>query len=303
MTIVVESLHIYPVKACRGVGLDRMAIGETGPVGDRRWQVVDAGAKPVTQRVAPVLATVEVTVIEGGLRLAAPGREAIEVADPGSGPVAEPISVHPLVGPPVEAGDGGDEVAAWLGDLVGQPVRLAAMTAATDIRLPAAIDLWGHRISFVDAAPVLVTNRASLEWLAERASEPFGMERFRPNIVVSGAEPWVEDTWTDFTIGAARFTAGLPWPRCAVPQVDQATGERRKEPASILKAHRWCEVAPGLPEALRPIVEGSALFGMACDVRREVAGGDVAPPVGAELAVGDEVTILATGDPVLAPPT
>lgn len=292
MQIVVESLHLYPIKACRGIRVDRMTMGPTGPVGDRRWQVVDAEAAPVTQRTAPALATVEVAVIEGGLRLSAPGHDPIDVADPGSARSSDPVTVRPLVGAPVQAADGGDDAGAWLSDLVEQPVRLAAMTAETDIRLPEVIDLWGHALSFVDAAPVLVANQASLRWLVERAGEPFGMDRFRPNIVVDGAQPWAEDTWAEFTIGEAHFTAGLPWPRCAVPQVDQVTGERHKEPAVVLKAHRWCDSAPGLRDTLRPMVEGNALFAVACDTG----------PVGAEVAVGDEVTVAATADPLLAPP-
>ena len=42
------------------------------------------------------------------------------------------------------------------------------------------------------------------------------------------------------------LTAELPWPRCAVPQVDQVSGQRHKEPALALKAHRWCTEAPTL---------------------------------------------------------
>ena len=293
MAIVVESLHIYPIKACRGVSVERITIGATGPVGDRRWQVVDSGTAPVTQRTVPELATVEVEVLPGGLRLSAPGRDPIDVGDPGPAGASEAVSVRPLVGATVEAADAGDDAAAWLSAVVGQPVRLAAMTDDTDRRLPDAIDLWDHALSFVDAAPVLVANDASAGWLIERAREPFGMDRFRPNIVVDGAEPWAEDTWADFTIGPARFTAGLPWPRCAVPQVDQRTGERHKEPAVVLKAHRWCDSAPGLRAALRPMVEGSALFGIACDVG----------PIGVEIAIGDELTVLSTVEPVLAPPS
>jgi uncharacterized protein YcbX len=85
----------------------------------------------------------------------------------------------------------------------------------------------------------------------------------------------------------------VPWPRCAVPQVDQVTGERHREPALILKAHRWCESAPSLPEHLRKVPEGSAVFGVACDVE----------PVGAEIRVGDEVVVSTTREPALAPPS
>jgi uncharacterized protein YcbX len=115
------------------------------------------------------------------------------------------------------------------------------------------------------------------------------MERFRPNIVVSGTEPWAEDSWETFTVGAAELRAALPWPRCAIPQVDQVTGERHAEPAKVLRQHRWCTSAPSLPAALRPVVEGKALFGIACSIG----------PVGASVRLGDAVTVATTAPPVL----
>ena len=140
-------------------------------------------------------------------------------------------------------------------------------------------------LSWADACSVLVVNSASLRWLDERSSEPFGMDRFRPNLTIDADEAWIEDTWRDFSIGAARFGLGIAWPRCAIPQVDQIDGTRHKEPAKVLKQHRWCSDAASTDEALRPLLEGSALFGIGCDAR----------PEGAEISVGDELTVHETG--------
>lgn len=288
MAITVRSLHLYPVKACRGIDVDRLTVGPTGPVGDRVWQVVDGDATPMTQRTVPALATIAVEPIDGGLRLAAEGNGSIEVATP----TTATTEVAAKVAAGVSVGDAGDEAAAWLARVVDRPARLVALVDASDIRFPVSIDPWGHGVSFVDAAPIVVANQASADWLAERASEPFGMDRFRANVVVDGAEPWAEDTWQRFTVGPAELRGELPWPRCAVPQVDQVTGERMGEPAKVLRAHRWCSEAPTVAEAFRGAIEGNALFAIGCDIG----------PVGVELAVGDEVTIAATGDPVLAPP-
>lgn len=300
MTITVASLHVYPVKGCRGVEVERFTIDETGPRHDRLWQVVDDEASPITQRQCPELATIEVELNDdGGLGLSCDGHGAVEVSAPAAD--AAPVDARSLLGWRIQVGDAGDEVATWLSDLLGRPARLVAQIDETDLRVPPSIDLWGHKISFADAAPILVANQASCDWLAERASEPFGIDRFRANIIVTGAEPWAEDTWASITVGgrdgdddggsSTSLTAELPWPRCAVPQVDQVSGQRHKEPALALKAHRWCTEAPSLPDAYRRMVEGNGLFGVACDA-----------PAGSTVRVGDEVRVDATRDPVLAPP-
>jgi len=68
---------------------------------------------------------------------------------------------------------------------------------------------------------------ASLQWLTERADEPFGMDRFRPHLTVDAGDPWIEDTWRDFSVGAARLGPGLAWPRRTIPQVDQVDVHER----------------------------------------------------------------------------
>ena len=115
------------------------------------------------------------------------------------------------------------------------------------------------------------------------------MDRFRPNLVVTGAEPWAEDKWDRFDVGEADLRAIVPWPRCAIPQVDQQTAERHKEPAIVLKKHRWCTSAPSIPGDLREIIEGNGLFGMACTIG----------PVGSTIAVGDRVRVISSRAPVL----
>ena len=50
-------------------------------------------------------------------------------------------------------------------------------------------------ISYQDEAPVLVTNAASLESLNTQLKSAIEMRRFRPNLVISGADAWMEDRW------------------------------------------------------------------------------------------------------------
>jgi uncharacterized protein YcbX len=82
--------------------------------------------------------------------------------------------------------------------------------------------------------------------------------------------------------------AVVPWPRCAIPQIDQETANRHKEPAKVLKKYRWCTTAPSVPGDFRRLVEGNGLFGVACTIA----------PVGSSVSVGDRVTVVTRREPV-----
>ncbi|WP_051062353.1 MOSC domain-containing protein [Ilumatobacter nonamiensis] len=286
MAVTLSQIVVYPIKSCGGVSLDEATVSPIGLAGDREWQFVDDDRNGVTQRQHRVLATVRPEPLEdGGLRLTAPGRPAIDVDRDGSS-----TTVKSLFGVPVEAIDAGDDAARWFTDLTGASGRLVAMRDPGGWRLPEEFDLFGQGAPFSDAAPILVASRSSADWLAERASEPFGIDRFRANLIVSGAPAWDEDTWDRFAIGPVSLRAAAPWPRCQIPQVDQESGDAHKEPAKVLRAHRWCTEAPGIEGGFRSIVEGSGLFGIACTIE----------PAGAVVRLGDELTVESTAAPVLA---
>jgi hypothetical protein len=259
-------LNLHPVKACRRVEVREATVSAAGLVGDREWQVFSDEGKVLTQRQHPALALVQPELIGGGLRLSAPGHGTIEV------------------------GDGGEEAAGWFSAVTGTECRLVALCTPDARRLEL---VSAQAMSFADATPVLVANEASLRDLARRAVEPFGMDRFRANLVVDGVEPWDEDTWASFTIGEARLETVIPVPRCTVPQVDQDTGTRHKEPARALRAHRWCTGAPSLPDGWQRFFNGQPLFGIGATIA----------PVGTVVRVGDPVDVLSASAPLIAPPT
>jgi hypothetical protein len=64
------------------------------------------------------------------------------------------------------------------------------------------------------------------------------MNRFRPNVVVSGYEPWAEDRWRRIRIGSVSFRVAKPCGRCVVTTTDQTTGVRGGQPLRILAARR-----------------------------------------------------------------
>jgi uncharacterized protein len=275
-TGALAAIHIYPIKACRRIDLVEIQVSSTGLQGDREWQVVTDQGESVTQSRHRVLATVQPEPLAGALRISAPNHGEIEVAScsddyADSGP------------------DAGEEAASFFSELLGVPSRLMSILGRAGVGAPPATS---RRASLVGLAPVLVTNAASLRDLRRRTSKPFGMARFRPNLVLETEDPWAEDTWIEFSIGAAQLVGTIPWPRCSVAQIDQDTAERSTEPARVLRAHRWCDEAKGYPSGLRTALEGSTLFGL----------GSTIGPVGERMRIGDALAVRRTTEPLLAPP-
>ena len=100
----------------------------------------------------------------------------------------------------------------------------------------------GDTVSFADGYPLLLTGTASLDqlnqWLTAAGHQPVPMNRFRPNVVVSGFEPWDEDRWRRIRIGEVPFRVAKPCGRCVVTTTDQVTGERGSQPLAMLAARR-----------------------------------------------------------------
>ena len=94
----------------------------------------------------------------------------------------------------------------------------------------------------IDVPPVLVTGAASLadlnDRIVERGGDPVPMDRFRPNVVVSGGAPFAEDEWPRVRIGDVVLRAAGKSDRCIVTTTDQLTGERGKEPLRTLATYR-----------------------------------------------------------------
>merc|ERR1711972_318621 len=85
------------------------------------------------------------------------------------------------------------------------------------------------QVAFPDLYPLLMTATESLQEVNRRVSGPrVPMDRFRPNIVVSGAgKPFDEDRWAVVEVGDDGRVLTLRClendPRCQVPSIDQKT--------------------------------------------------------------------------------
>ncbi|MEM8885889.1 MAG: MOSC N-terminal beta barrel domain-containing protein [Planctomycetota bacterium] len=231
----IASLHSYPVKSCRGIALERALIGDQGVKNDRRFMVTTPDGTFLTQRQLPRMAMIQVSVTDDIVELEAPGAPALRFEAQGSG---TPRTVA-VWGSPCEVLDLGDDVAAWFSAYLEAPARLVSMAPGYQRPLHDALPReHDGRLLFADAAPLLVTSEASLAELNSRLDEPVPMNRFRPNIVIAGCDPFAEDEWTRFRVGSLEFERLIPCGRCAITTTDQATGARGKEPLATLAGYR-----------------------------------------------------------------
>lgn len=262
-----QSIHVHPVKASRSLSLREAVVEPWGLAGDRRWMMVDDGGKVVTQRGRPRIALAAAEPLPGGgVRLSAPGREPLTVPVPRAGGTV-PVQIFR---DKVEAVPAEDEaVHAWCSEFLEADVRLVHLDdPATRRPVDPRYALPGETVTFADGFPLLLTTTASLEALnaliarGEHAEEgPLPMDRFRPNVVVSGTEAWAEDGWSRVTVGDVDFRVAKPCGRCVVTTTDQGTAERGREPLHSLGQHRRVNGKLVFGQNLVPLGRGTIRVG------------------------------------------
>jgi uncharacterized protein YcbX len=134
----------------------------------------------------------------------------------------------------------GDTINDWFSSILRVKCKLVKMLDESVRKVNPKYAVSPHdEVSFADGYPFLLTNEASLADLNSRLEEPIPMNRFRPNLVVSGFEPFAEDSWKKIKIGEQIFHVVKPCSRCVITTTDQETGERKsKEPLKTLAKFR-----------------------------------------------------------------
>src|SRR5690606_30145092 len=125
----------------------------------------------------------------------------------------------------------------WFSRFLGRPCRLVFMPEDVE-RAAGSRAPRGTLVGFQDGYPFLLTSEASLADLEQRAGGRFEMERFRPNIAISGCGAFFEDELARFRIGGVRFENVKPCDRCVITTVDPSSAESGKEPLATLGRFR-----------------------------------------------------------------
>lgn len=247
---VISRLAIYPVKSCAGLWLETAEVGRAGlesqGIGDREWMVVTEAGDFVTQRQHPRMARIVPRIEADALVLNAPGMDDLVIALGDFSLRAANLNVQ-VWNHACAAFDEGAGAAQWLSTYLGTPARLARFDPAhvrtSNRSITGAIEALNR---FSDGYPLLVISEASLDHLNDRLQQAgrdrLPMDRFRPNLVIKNVGAHDEDRFAALRTTDDGTQVELrpvkPCPRCPIPSIDQATGERGPDPLDILMQYR-----------------------------------------------------------------
>ena len=256
---VVSDLYVYPIKSCGGIRMDSADLWETGLYLDRLWMLVTPDGRFVSQRTSPRLALVRTALRFDSLQLRAPGMLRLDIPIAGFDYADSRRLEVQVWSSRVEAFPENDLVNTWFSRFLDLPVRLVRIDP--DFRRICDPSWTGNQetiTQFADGFPLLIISKASLEDLNQRLQSngraPVPMERFRPNLVIDGVDPYGEDYLSAVSTETYEFRLVKPCTRCGLPCVDQETAEVGTEPLDTLAAYRQSERVDGVTFGMNAIV-------------------------------------------------
>ena len=244
MAINVTALYRYPIKSCRGMSLDEALIGLRGITLDREFVIVDERGLFVSQRsgkrgnigvrsmclVVPELRGDEMVI-------RAPGMPDMQFCL--YEPYGEFLQVR-VWDTVCEAQEADPRVSEWFTEYICREHagRYRFVQMLGDFQRRASTG--NSELTFADGFPFLITSHESLDELNRRMGEPhISMDRFRPNIVISGCQiPHAEDTMDRIKIGGVEFAGQTLCDRCPMPGIDQTTASKDGRPLVALAGYR-----------------------------------------------------------------
>lgn len=231
--ISLSALYRYPIKSTHGESLQSAHIDQMGIPFDRLWMVAEENGRMITGRTDPALVLIQTQVTDHSLTLSAPDMPQLTIQHNQFLQTA-PTSVWD---DDFNAWQGSTEADTWFSDYLWRPVKLMYIGNQSNRRVRAHQNL---PLSFADGYPLLMINRASLNELSTRIGREMTEARFRPNLIIDGEHPFIEDGWKRLRIGSVEFTVDSPCSRCVFTTIDpvNAQMEEDQEPLRTLSTFR-----------------------------------------------------------------
>ena len=227
-------LVIYPVKSLGGISLESCELTELGFQHDRRWMLVDASNRFISQREIPQLALFECHLKPDGVQVVYGDEKVIIPFDTYlNHDLKVSVWEHEVIANEVD-----EKISTWFSNVLSHNCKLVT-TGSNYNRIKTFIKPpFNTKVSFADGYPYLILGTASLELLNSKLSVVLPYNRFRPNIFVKTNEAHEEDAWNNIDLGTAQLKVIKPCARCIITTIDQSTGTKGKEPLKTLSTYR-----------------------------------------------------------------
>lgn len=231
----ISELYIYPIKSLAGIAVTEALVTKTGFEHDRRWMLVDENGRFISQREVPEMALLQVSVQDNGL-LATHKTKGNRIFIPFQSTGRQvKVTIWDDTCSAEYVNRGTDK---WFTAMLGINCRLVYMPDETKRIVDQRYAPGNAVTSFSDAYPFMIIGQASLDDLNSRLDQALPTNRFRPNIVFTGGQPFEEDRMGHFTVGDIDFYGVKLCARCNIITIDQDNAQSGKEPAKTLAGYR-----------------------------------------------------------------
>jgi len=234
---ILSEINIYPVKSLGGISLNESKVEKRGLQYDRRWVLVGRDDNMfITQREINTLCLFRPSFDNNGFKITN-DRHSSYVNIPFGIETGEKANVT-IWSDTCEAIHFSDEIDKWFSDITGYNCKLMYMPDTSRREADKNFAISDDIVSFADAFPVLVIGQSALDKYNNISGDNFKMNRFRPNIVFTGGEAHLEDTWKKFELSGTDFYSVKQCSRCNITTIEQETGIAGKEPLKTLATYR-----------------------------------------------------------------
>lgn len=233
----ISQLYIYPIKSLGGFTVASAQLTDRGLQYDRRWMLVDKNNKFLTQREHPLMCLLQTTIEKEELVIFHKNNKEDKLRVP----------LNPILTATVKVAVWADECEAqyvnkladqWFTQKLAMDCRLVYMPETEKRRVEEQYAHNSEITAFSDGYPLMMIGQAALNELNSRLEEPLPMDRFRPNIVFTGGEPFDEDTMEHLMINNINLYGVKLSARCVLTTINQTNAQKGKEPLKTLAAYR-----------------------------------------------------------------
>jgi len=234
---IISQLFIYPIKSLGGFEVSSAQLTDKGFKYDRRWMIVDANNRFLTQREHPSMSLLQTVIAEDQLVIFYKKDHSDKVSFSLTNTKPQKVKVT-IWEDACTAYYVADEVDEWLSVKLSMQCRLVYMPDEEERKVDERYAHNKETTNFSDGYPLMMIGQKSLDDLNSRLAEALTMDRFRPNIVFAGGAAFDEDIMEHIQINKVDLYGVKLCARCVLTTINQSNATKAKEPLKTLASYR-----------------------------------------------------------------